>query len=128
MTTSRRFWVFFLLLVATSVRVSAQAAPPARTAASSSLRLSEPTEEMDIPPRREVRRFIKSFQRWRDQLMAELMWLTGMRCSEVCSLPLHALPEDPAAIEKETVSIKITGKGQKRRAVLCDLPGRARLR
>jgi len=73
---------------------------------------------MDIPPRREVRRFIKSFQRWRDQLMAELMWLTGMRCSEVCSLPLHALPEDPAAIEKETVPIKITGKGQKRRAVL----------
>lgn len=92
--------------------------PLAKSAASSSLQLSEAAEEMGIPPRRDVRRFIKSFQRWRDQLMSELMWLTGMRCSEVCSLPLHALPEAPAAIEKDTVPIKITGKGQKRRAVL----------
>lgn len=92
--------------------------PLAKSAAASSLRLSEAAEEIDIPPRRDVRRFIKGFQRWRDQLMSELMWLTGMRCSEVCSLPLHALPENPAAIEKDTVPIKITGKGQKRRAVL----------
>jgi len=46
------------------------------------------------------------------------MWLTGMRSAEVCALPLHALPENPAVIGKETASIKITGKGQKRRAVL----------
>jgi site-specific recombinase XerD len=92
--------------------------PRAKAGPQSSLRLREAGEELEIPPRRDVRRFIKSFQRWRDQLMAEIMWLSGMRCSEVCSLPLHALPEDPAAIEKETVPIKITGKGQKRRAVL----------
>jgi integrase/recombinase XerD len=93
-------------------------APQARLGPGSSLRLAEAAEELGIPPRRDVRYFIKSFQRWRDQLIAEIMWLTGMRCSEVCSLPLHALPEDPATIEKETVTIKIIGKGQKRRAVL----------
>jgi integrase/recombinase XerD len=86
--------------------------------AGSSLRLTETKEELEIPPRRDVRRFIKSFQRWRDQLMAEIMWLTGMRCAEVCSLSLDDLPENLAAIEKETMAIKITGKGQKRRAVL----------
>jgi site-specific recombinase XerD len=50
--------------------------------------------------------------------MAETMWLTGMRCAEVCSLPLDSPPEDPGSIQKDTVAIKITGKGQKRRAVL----------
>lgn len=93
-------------------------APRPNSAALSSLLLPQHAEELQIPPRHDVRRFIKSFQKWRDQLMGELMWLTGMRCSEVCSLPLHALPEDPAAIEKDTVPVKITGKGQKRRAVL----------
>ena len=83
-----------------------------------SLRLMEAGEELEIPPRQDVRRFIGSFQRWRDRLMAEIMWLTGMRCAEVCALPLLVLPENPAAIERETVAVKITGKGQKRRAVL----------
>jgi Phage integrase family len=46
------------------------------------------------------------------------MWLTGMRSTEVCSLPLDALPGDPGSVEKETVAIKITGKRQKQRAVL----------
>jgi integrase/recombinase XerC len=41
-----------------------------------------------------------------------------MRCAEVCWLPLDAIPEDPAALEKDAVAVKITGKGQKRRAVL----------
>ena len=86
--------------------------------AGNSLRLREAKEELEIPPRRDVRRFIKSFQSWRDQLMAEIMWLTGMRCVEVCSLPLRDLPENLATIKKETMAIKITGKGQKRRAVL----------
>jgi site-specific recombinase XerD len=84
----------------------------------SSLRLREAKEELQIPPRHEVRRFIKSFRSWRDQLIAEVMWLTGMRSAELCSLPLHALPENPGSVEKETVAIKITGKGQKQRAVL----------
>jgi len=86
--------------------------------AGNSLRLTEPKEELEIPPRQEVRRFVRSFRAWRDQLMAEMMWLTGMRCAEVCSLPLDCLPEDPSSIQKETVGIKITGKGQKRRVVL----------
>ncbi|MGH9770546.1 MAG: tyrosine-type recombinase/integrase [Candidatus Acidiferrales bacterium] len=82
------------------------------------LRLREPTEELEIPSRRDVRRFIKSFRAWCDQLMAEAMWLTGLRCAEVCTLPLHSLPENPAAIEKETVTVKVIGKGRKQRAVL----------
>lgn len=86
--------------------------------AGSTLKLREPVEEVEIPSRRDVRRFIKSFRAWRDQLMAEVMWLTGLRCAEVCTLPLHSLPENPATIEKETAIVKITGKGRKQRAVL----------
>jgi len=83
-----------------------------------SLRLREAREELQLPPRHEVRRFIRSFRNWRDQLLAEVMWLTGMRCAEVCTLLLDSLPDDPGSIPKESVAIKITGKGQKRRAVL----------
>jgi site-specific recombinase XerD len=50
--------------------------------------------------------------------MAETMWLTGMRCAEICSLSLPSLPENAVAIEKETLPVKIIGKGQKRRTVL----------
>jgi site-specific recombinase XerD len=84
----------------------------------SSLTLREAKEDLQIPPRNEVRRFIKCFRSWRDQLIAEVLWLTGMRSAELCCLPLNALPEDPGSIEKDTVAIKITGKRQKRRAVL----------
>jgi site-specific recombinase XerC len=70
----------------------------------SSLRLTEPRGDLQIPPREEVRRFIKSFRCWRDRLIAEALWLTGMRSAEVCSLPLNALPEDPSSIEKDTVA------------------------
>ncbi len=85
------------------------------------LKLSEGSEELEIPPRREVRRFVRSFRTWRDQLIAQVMWLTGMRCAEVCTLPLDSLPDDPDSVPKETVPVKITGKGQKRRAVLFPL-------
>jgi site-specific recombinase XerD len=98
-----------------------QAKPGPGSLAGKSLRLREAKEALQIPPRHEVRRFIKSFQHWRDQLLAEVMWLTGMRCAEVCSLLLDCLPDDPGSIPKETVAIKITGKGQKRRAVLFPL-------
>jgi integrase/recombinase XerD len=84
----------------------------------SSVRLREAREELQIPSRPEIRRFIKSFRNWRDRLMAETMWLTGLRSAEVCSLSMHALRDDPRAIEKETVAIRITGKGEKRRSVL----------
>lgn len=83
-----------------------------------SLRLREAKEELEIPSRQDIRRFIGSFRNWRDRLIAEIMWLTGLRSAEVCSLEMSALPDDPGAIEKETVTIKITGKGQKRRSVL----------
>lgn len=89
-----------------------------RSSGGITLRWAEPKEELEIPPRQEVRRFVRSFRAWRDQLMAEMMWLTGMRCAEACSLPLDALPENPGSIPKETVGMKITGKGQKRRTVL----------
>lgn len=82
------------------------------------LRLREVKEELQLPPLHEVRRFIKSFRSWRDQLIAEVMWLTGMRSAELCSLPLDALPEDPGSMQRDTVPIKITGKGKKPRAVM----------
>jgi site-specific recombinase XerD len=101
-----------------SADLTRQAEPNCRVLAGNNLRLRELKEELRIPSRQEVRHFIKSFRTWRDQLIAEIMWLTGMRSEEVCSLPLDVLPEDPGSIENETVAIKITGKGQKRRAVL----------
>ena len=52
--------------------------------AGNSLRLREAKEELQIPPRRDVRRFIKSFRSWRDQLIAEVLWVTGMRSAELC--------------------------------------------
>lgn len=81
------------------------------------LKLTEGKEELEIPPRREVRRFVRSFRTWRDQLIAQVMWLTGMRCAEVCSLPLNSLPDDPGSLQKETVVMKIKGKGNKWRAI-----------
>jgi site-specific recombinase XerD len=84
----------------------------------SGLRLREPVEELRIPSRQEVRRFVNSFRFWRDRLIAEALWLTGMRSAEVCSLPLKALTKDTTSIEKDTVPIKILGKGQKWRLVV----------
>jgi site-specific recombinase XerD len=101
--------------------LNGRAGPDSIPAVENNLRLREPREELQIPPRHEVRRFIKSFRNWRDQLLAEVMWLTGMRCAEVCMLLLDSFPDDPGSVAKETVAIKITGKGQKRRAVLFPL-------
>jgi site-specific recombinase XerD len=84
----------------------------------SDLRLREAMVEPQIPPRRDLRQFIKSFRIWRDRLIAEVLWLTGMRSAEVCALPLKSLPRDPASIEGDAVTIKILGKGQKWRLVL----------
>jgi hypothetical protein len=36
--------------------------------------------------------------------------VTGLRNAEVCSLAMHVLPDDPGAIIKETVAIKIAAK------------------
>jgi site-specific recombinase XerD len=84
----------------------------------SDLRLRQTMVEPHIPSRQDLRQFIKSFCTWRDRLIAELFWFTGMRSAEVCALPLRALPDDPASIDRDAVSIKILGKGQKWRLVL----------
>ena len=90
----------------------------ARLVMGNSLRLTELREDLQIPPRHEVRRFVKSFRNWRDRLIAETIWLTGMRCAEVCALRLDVLPADSNSLERETVTIKIVGKGRKWRGVL----------
>jgi len=82
------------------------------------LRLKQIPEDLVLPPRRDVRHFISSFRRWRDRLMAEIMWVAGLRRAEVCALSLHDLPSNPGAIRKDTVAVRIVGKGQKRRVVL----------
>ena len=87
-------------------------------AAGSHLRLKQIPEDLVLPPRRDVRHFIGSFRRWRDRLMAEIMWVAGLRRAEACALSLHDLPTNPGAIRKDTVAVTIIGKGQKRRVVL----------
>jgi integrase/recombinase XerD len=92
---------------------------PLRTGRTGSdLRLRQTIVETNVPPRHDVRQFIQSFRTWRDRLIAEMLWLTGMRCEEVCTLPLTALPEDPSSINRDTLPIKILGKGQKWRQIL----------
>ncbi|MBN9617188.1 MAG: hypothetical protein BGO25_04680 [Acidobacteriales bacterium 59-55] len=82
------------------------------------LRLKQVREDLVLPPRRDVRRFINSFRKWRDRLMAEIMWVAGLRRAEACALSQRDLPSNPGAIRKDTVAITIIGKGQKRRVVL----------
>jgi integrase/recombinase XerD len=41
-----------------------------------------------------------------------------MRSAELCALPLEALPKDPASIDRDTIAVKIIGKGLKGRLVL----------
>ena len=73
--------------------------------------------EIEIPPNREVRRFIEAFGSWRDKLIAEAMWFVGMRRAEACSLTIHALPEDVLSLTNRTHKIRIQGKGGKWRSV-----------
>lgn len=96
----------------------AGSAPPSGPASRFSLRLPEFRDDVQIPPREEVRRFIRSFKSWRDRLIAESLWLTGMRASEVCSLSLTALPRSLGAIDRDSIAVKIVGKGQKPRAIV----------
>lgn len=67
--------------------------------------------DLDIPPNKEIGRFIAGFRNWRDRLTAETMWFTGMRREEVCRLAVDALPEDPTAAAGKTHKIRIQGKG-----------------
>lgn len=74
-------------------------------------------EDLELPPNKEVWRFITSFKSWRDRLMAQTMWLTGMRREEVCNLTVHALPENPQALAAKTHKVRVCGKGGKWRSV-----------
>lgn len=73
--------------------------------------------DLEIPPNKEIERFINAFGGWRDKLIAEVMWFVGMRRAEVCNLTVHALPEDPASLTGQTHKIRIHGKGAKWRSV-----------
>ena len=115
---NKKGWIDNLPFELEETRIPAGGCHSTATVERNSLRLASTEEEIDIPSRQDIRRFIASFKRWRDRLIAETMWLTGMRCAEVCWLPLDALPEDPTALEKDTVAVKIVGKGQRRRSVL----------
>ncbi len=95
-----------------SARVTSNAMPGIE------LRLKQVREELLLPPRSDVRHFINGFSRWRDRLIAEIMWVAGLRRAEVCTLSQNDLPRNPGAIRKDTVAVTIVGKGQKRRVVL----------
>lgn len=73
--------------------------------------------ELEIPPNKEIKRFIDNFPNWRDRLMAEAMWFTGLRRDEACNLTLSALPEDPRSLAGKTHKVRIQGKGGKWRSV-----------
>lgn len=72
---------------------------------------------LEIPTNDDIRRFIKSFRGWRDRLMAELMWVTGIRRSEVCELTVFIIPENVESTTSEFISTSIKGKGAKYRKV-----------
>lgn len=83
-------------------------------------RLMLPTyeQEFEVPPNDQVGQFIQRFagkQSWRNKLMAEILWLTGMRRCEVCSMSIHQVPEDPFSLAQSVKKILITGKGGKLR-------------
>lgn len=73
--------------------------------------------ELEIPPNDDVGLFIRNFLNWTYRLMAETMWLTGMRRSETCSMSIHLLPEDPFSIKGPYWKKKIKGKGDKWRTI-----------
>lgn len=73
--------------------------------------------ELELPPNKEVKRYIDSFAGWRDKVMALTMWLTGIRREEVCNLTVHALPENPYSLAGNSYKVRIYGKGGKWRSV-----------
>jgi site-specific recombinase XerD len=73
--------------------------------------------ELELPPNKEIGRFLGNFGGWRDKLMAQAMWLTGMRREEVCKLTVHLLPDDPQSLTGKTHKLRIQGKGGKWRSI-----------
>jgi integrase/recombinase XerD len=91
--------------------------PHAGKVESNRLMLRTYDADLEIPPNKDVGRFIASFGKWRDKLIAEVMWFTGMRRDEVCRLTVHALPEDPLSLAGKARKVRIKGKGGKERSV-----------
>ena len=73
--------------------------------------------ELEIPSNEETGRFISSLGSWRDGLIAETMWVSGLRREEVCTLSVNALPEDPFSLKAKRHKVRIFGKGRKWRSV-----------
>jgi integrase/recombinase XerD len=72
---------------------------------------------LEIPNNENVREFIRTFKSWRNRLMAELMWVSGLRRSEVCGLTVFIMPESLNTTKDEFVVISVKGKGAKYRNV-----------
>lgn len=73
--------------------------------------------ELELPPNKEVGRFIDSFKNWRDRLIAESMWYAGLRRDEACTLSVHMLPENPYSLTGKSHKVRIQGKGGRWRNV-----------
>lgn len=72
---------------------------------------------IEIPNNDDVRRFINSFENWRNKLIAETMWVSGIRRSEVCQLSVFIVPENLDSMDSDVCTIRIVGKGSKSRTV-----------
>jgi len=72
---------------------------------------------IEVPNNPDVRKFIRGFHSWRNRLLAELMWLTGLRRSEACALTVFVIPENLNSIETDYSVVRIRGKGAKDRQV-----------
>jgi site-specific recombinase XerD len=72
---------------------------------------------LDIPSNDDIRRFIQGFKNWRDKLIAELMWVSGIRRFEACQLTVFIVPENVESTEDEFAVLRIKGKGAKYRKV-----------
>lgn len=72
---------------------------------------------IEVPTNPDVRNFIRGFHSWRNKLLAEVMWLTGLRRSEACALTVFIIPENLDSIETDYSVVRIRGKGAKTRQV-----------
>lgn len=72
--------------------------------------------EVEVPCMTEIRRFLKSFIHPRDSLIAEIIYHSGMRISEVLHLKRDAVLR--ASLCNRVVNCEVVGKGNKRRKVI----------
>lgn len=72
---------------------------------------------LEIPSNDNIREFNRTFKSWRNRLIAELMWVSGIRRSEVCALTVFVVPENLESTKNEFVVTSVRGKGAKHRKV-----------